>query len=152
VKGEVRSSKSDRAARSACRTFSLRRGAGGRIHDNSTPEFHPVPHRAEVGQAPVRYESWSTRRTRGNSTFLWWASGLAGGLGGGIVAELGYRVKCFCFQGQPAPRAQHRRPGRHQRREELPERRPTAFYRLFYDTIKGGDFRSREPTCIGWRR
>ena len=42
---------------------------------------------------------------------------------GATLAELGYNVKCFCFQDSPAPRALHRRAGRHQRRQELPERR-----------------------------
>jgi succinate dehydrogenase / fumarate reductase cytochrome b subunit len=42
-----------------------------------------------------------------------------------------------------AARTQHRRAGRHQRGEELPERRRQR-HRLFYDTVKGGDFRARE--------
>jgi succinate dehydrogenase/fumarate reductase flavoprotein subunit len=47
------------------------------------------------------------------------------------------------LSGQPAPRPLDRRAGRHQRRQELPERRRLV-WRLFYDTIKGGDFRARE--------
>ena len=39
------------------------------------------------------------------------------------LAELGYQVKSVLLPGQPAPRAQHRRAGRHQRGEELPQRR-----------------------------
>ena len=38
---------------------------------------------------------------------------------------------------------QHRRPGRDQRRQELPNDGDSIF-RLFYDTVKGGDYRSRE--------
>ena len=53
-------------------------------------------------------------------------SGLAGASAAATLAELGYNVKCFCFQDQPAPRALDRRPGRHQRRQELPERRRLA--------------------------
>ena len=39
------------------------------------------------------------------------------------LAELGYNVAVLLLPGQPAPRALDRRPGRHQRRQELPERR-----------------------------
>ena len=45
--------------------------------------------------------------------------------------------------GQPAPCPLGGSPGRHQRRQELPQRRRHV-YRLFYDTVKGGDFRARE--------
>ena len=50
-------------------------------------------------------------------------TGLAGGSAAASLAELGYNVKCFCFQDSPRARPQHRRPRRHQRRQELPERR-----------------------------
>ena len=48
-------------------------------------------------------------------------SGLAGASAAATLAELGYQVKCFCFQDSAAPGSQYRRPGRHQRRQELPE-------------------------------
>src|SRR5258707_182674 len=48
-------------------------------------------------------------------------SGLAGGAASATLAELGYNVKCFCFQDSPR-RPQHRRAGRHQRRQKLSER------------------------------
>ena len=50
-------------------------------------------------------------------------TGLAGGSAAASLAELGYNVKCFCFQDSPRRAHSHRRPGRHQRRQELPERR-----------------------------
>ena len=50
-------------------------------------------------------------------------SGLAGASAAASLAELGYNVKCFCYQDSPAARALDRRPGRHQRGQELPERR-----------------------------
>ena len=50
-------------------------------------------------------------------------TGLAGGAAAASLAELGYNVQAFCYQDSPAPRALDRRAGRHQRREELPERR-----------------------------
>jgi hypothetical protein len=45
--------------------------------------------------------------------------------------------------GLPAPGPLDRRPGRHQRGEELQGGRRLV-YRLFYDTVKGGDYRARE--------
>ena len=45
-------------------------------------------------------------------------SGLAGASAAASLAELGYQVKCFCYQDSP-----HRGAGRHQWREELPGRR-----------------------------
>ncbi len=50
-------------------------------------------------------------------------TGLAGASAAASLGELGYNVLNFCIQDSPAARAQHRRAGRHQRREELPERR-----------------------------
>ncbi len=82
-------------------------------------------------------------------------SGLAGGSAAATLGELGYNVKVFCYQDSRAPGPQHRRPGWHQRRQELPNDGDSVF-RLFYDTVKGGDFRSREsnvlPTGRGQRR
>ena len=50
-------------------------------------------------------------------------TGLAGGLGGRLAGRAGLQRHQLQHSRQPAPRAQHRRPGRHQRGEELPERR-----------------------------
>ena len=50
-------------------------------------------------------------------------TGLAGASAAASLGELGYNVLNFCIQDSPAPRAQHCRTGRHQRREELSERR-----------------------------
>src|ERR1700675_3552196 len=70
-------------------------------------------------------------------------SGLAGGSAAATLAELGYRVKCFCFQ--DSPRRAHSiaaqggiNPAKNYQNDG------DSIYRLFYDTIKGGDFRSRE--------
>ena len=50
-------------------------------------------------------------------------SGLAGGAAAASLAEMGYQGEVLLLSGQPAPRPLDRRPGRHQRRQELPERR-----------------------------
>ena len=59
-------------------------------------------------------------------------TGLAGASAASSLGELGYNVLSFCIQDSPATRAQHRRPGRYQRRQELSERRrqhPSALLR-----------------------
>src|SRR5580765_5529099 len=70
-------------------------------------------------------------------------TGLAGASAAASLAELGYNVKTFCFQDSPRrahsiaeqgginAAKNHRNDG-------------DSVYRLFYDTIKGGDYRSRE--------
>jgi succinate dehydrogenase / fumarate reductase flavoprotein subunit len=70
-------------------------------------------------------------------------SGLAGASAAASLAELGYRVKCFCFQ--DSPRRAHSiaaQGGINAAKNYAND--SDSVYRLFYDTIKGGDFRSRE--------
>ncbi|RIL12079.1 MAG: fumarate reductase/succinate dehydrogenase flavoprotein subunit [Proteobacteria bacterium] len=76
-------------------------------------------------------------------TIIMVGSGLAGGAGAASLGELGYKVKCFCSldsarrahsvaaQGGINAAKNYRNDG-------------DSVYRLFYDTIKGGDFRARE--------
>ncbi len=70
-------------------------------------------------------------------------SGLAGASAAASLAELGYAVKCFCFQ--DSPRRAHSiaaQGGINAAKNYAND--GDSIYRLFYDTIKGGDFRSRE--------
>src|SRR5215469_13296733 len=70
-------------------------------------------------------------------------SGLAGASAAASMAELGYKVKCFCFQ--DSPRRAHSiaaQGGINAAKNYAND--GDSVYRLFYDTIKGGDFRSRE--------
>src|ERR1043166_8200086 len=70
-------------------------------------------------------------------------SGLAGGAAAAPLAELGYDVACFCFQ--DAPRRAHSvaaQGGINAAKNYQND--GDSVHRLFYDTIKGGDFRSRE--------
>src|SRR6187399_1118287 len=70
-------------------------------------------------------------------------SGLAGASAAASLAELGYRVKCFCFQ--DSPRRAHSiaaQGGINAAKNYAND--GDSIYRLFYDTIKGGDFRARE--------
>ena len=70
-------------------------------------------------------------------------SGLAGASAAASLAELGYRVKCFCFQ-DSARRAHSIGAQGGINAAKNYQNDGDSIYRLFFDTIKGGDFRSRE--------
>jgi succinate dehydrogenase / fumarate reductase flavoprotein subunit len=70
-------------------------------------------------------------------------SGLAGGAAAATLAELGYNVKCFCFQDSPRRAHSIAAQGGINAAKNYQNDGDSVF-RLFYDTIKGGDFRSRE--------
>jgi succinate dehydrogenase / fumarate reductase, flavoprotein subunit len=70
-------------------------------------------------------------------------TGLAGGSAAATLAELGYNVKAFCYQ--DSPRRAHSiaaQGGINAAKNYQGDGDST--YRLFYDTVKGGDYRSRE--------
>jgi len=70
-------------------------------------------------------------------------SGLAGASAAASLAELGYHVKCFCFQ--DSPRRAHSIAAQGGINAAKNYRNDgDSIYRLFYDTVKGGDYRSRE--------
>jgi succinate dehydrogenase / fumarate reductase flavoprotein subunit len=70
-------------------------------------------------------------------------SGLAGGSASATLGELGYRVKCFCYQDSPRRAHSIAAQGGINAAKNY-QNDGDSVYRLFYDTIKGGDFRSRE--------
>src|SRR5712672_1304989 len=70
-------------------------------------------------------------------------SGLAGGSAAATLGELGYRVRCFCFQDSPRRAHSIAAQGGINAAKNY-QNDGDSVYRLFYDTIKGGDFRSRE--------
>ena len=70
-------------------------------------------------------------------------SGLAGGSAAATLGELGYNVKCFCFQDSPRRAHSIAAQGGINAAKNYPNDGDSV-YRLFYDTVKGGDFRSRE--------
>jgi len=70
-------------------------------------------------------------------------TGLAGSSAAASLAEMGYKVKAFCFQ--DSPRRAHSiaaQGGINAAKNYMNDGDST--YRLFYDTIKGGDYRARE--------
>jgi succinate dehydrogenase / fumarate reductase, flavoprotein subunit len=76
-------------------------------------------------------------------TILVVGSGLAGGAAAATLAELGYKVKCFCYQDSPRRAHSIAAQGGINAAKNY-QNDGDSVRRLFYDTIKGGDFRSRE--------
>src|SRR5687767_6612039 len=70
-------------------------------------------------------------------------SGLAGASAAATLGELGYQVKCFCFQDSPRRAHSIAAQGGINAAKNY-QNDGDSVYRLFYDTIKGGDFRARE--------
>src|SRR5689334_13624162 len=70
-------------------------------------------------------------------------SGLAGASAAATLAELGYKIKCFCFQDSPRRAHSIAAQGGINAAKNY-KNDGDSIYRLFYDTIKGGDFRARE--------
>src|SRR5688572_11294470 len=70
-------------------------------------------------------------------------SGLAGGAAAASLAELGYQVKCFCYQDSPRRAHSIAAQGGINAAKNY-QNDGDSVRRLFYDTIKGGDFRARE--------
>jgi succinate dehydrogenase / fumarate reductase flavoprotein subunit len=70
-------------------------------------------------------------------------SGLAGASAAASLAEMGYQVKCFCYQDSPRRAHSIAAQGGINAAKNY-QNDGDSVHRLFYDTIKGGDFRSRE--------
>jgi succinate dehydrogenase / fumarate reductase flavoprotein subunit len=76
-------------------------------------------------------------------TVIMVGSGLAGAGGAAAMAELGYRVKCFCYQDSPRRAHSIAAQGGINAAKNY-HNDGDSIFRLFYDTVKGGDFRARE--------
>ncbi|NVN99805.1 MAG: fumarate reductase/succinate dehydrogenase flavoprotein subunit [Geobacteraceae bacterium] len=75
-------------------------------------------------------------------------TGLAGGAAAASLGELGYSVEAFCYQDSPRRAHSIAAQGGINASKNYPNDGDSV-YRLFYDTIKGGDFRAREADV--WR-
>src|SRR3954464_6978863 len=80
-------------------------------------------------------------------TVLVVGSGLAGGAAAASLSELGYNVKCFCFQDSPRRAHSIAAQGGINAAKNY-QNDGDSIQRLFYDTIKGGDFRARESNVF----
>jgi len=106
---------------------------------------------AHIPSGPVA-EQWERQRfemklvnpaNRRRHTVIIVGSGLAGGAAAATLGELGYNVKCFCYQ--DSPRRAHSIAAQGGINAAKNYRNDgDSIHRLFYDTVKGGDFRSRE--------
>jgi len=76
-------------------------------------------------------------------TVIMVGSGLAGGAGAAALGQLGYNVKCFCYQDSPRRAHSIAAQGGINAAKNY-QNDGDSIYRLFYDTVKGGDFRARE--------
>ena len=76
-------------------------------------------------------------------TILMVGSGLAGGSAAASLAELGYNVKCFCYQDSPRRAHSIAAQGGINAAKNY-QNDGDSIKRLFYDTVKGGDYRARE--------
>ncbi len=107
--------------------------------------------RANVPSGPIE-RKWDRHRfemklvspaNKRRFTIIIVGSGLAGASAAASLAELGYQVKCFCFQ--DSPRRAHSIAAQGGINAAKNYRNDgDSIYRLFYDTVKGGDYRSRE--------
>ena len=103
----------------------------------------PTAGRGTVAGAAGSIGPVGPARRRAEHESSWWARLLAGAAAAAALGRARLPVKMPLFSGSPATRAQRGCARRHQRREELPERRRQHRAALPRH-IKGGDFRSRE--------
>src|SRR5438132_74424 len=100
----------------------------------------PIAERWEQQRFQLKLVNPANRR---RYTVIIVGSGLAGGAAAATLGEAGYNVKAYCFQ--DTPRRAHSIAAQGGINAAKDYRNDgDSVYRLFYDTIKGGDFRSRE--------
>ena len=106
---------------------------------------------AKIPEGPIQ-EKWSRYRNKlklvnpsnkRKFRVIVVGSGLAGASAAATMSELGYAVDCFCFQDSPRRAHSIAAQGGINAAKNYPGD-GDSIYRLFYDTVKGGDFRSRE--------
>src|SRR6202166_1690729 len=106
---------------------------------------------AKIPEGPLA-EKWSKHKfnlklvnpaNKRKYTIIVVGTGLAGASAAASLGELGYNVKAFCFQDSPRRAHSIAAQGGINAAKNY-QNDGDSIYRLFYDTIKGGDFRSRE--------
>ncbi|MGB5697131.1 MAG: fumarate reductase/succinate dehydrogenase flavoprotein subunit [Polyangiales bacterium] len=100
----------------------------------------PIQHRWENHMQAIKLVAPSNRR---QYSIIVVGSGLAGGAAAASLGEMGYNVKCFCYQDSPRRAHSIAAQGGINAAKNY-QNDGDSVYRLFYDTVKGGDFRSRE--------
>jgi succinate dehydrogenase / fumarate reductase flavoprotein subunit len=106
---------------------------------------------SKIPQGPLA-EKWTGYRStvplvnpanKRNMEIIVVGTGLAGASAAATLAELGYKVKAFCFQDSPRRAHSIAAQGGINAAKNY-QNDGDSVYRLFYDTIKGGDYRARE--------
>src|SRR5690606_34015348 len=133
-----------RSASPRCRwgstSGSCREGAGVTIELDARVPAGPLAEKWDRHRAAVKLVSPANKRKH---TILVVGSGLAGASAAATLSELGYRVQCFCFQDSPRRAHSIAAQGGINASKNYQGDGDSA-WRLFHDTIKGGDFRARE--------
>ena len=112
---------------------------GADIADTKAPQV-PIDRRWEERRFGARLVNPANRR---KLSVIIVGSGLAGSSAAATLGEAGYNVKCFCYQ--DSPRRAHSIAAQGGINAAKNYRNDgDSVYRLFYDTVKGGDFRARE--------
>jgi succinate dehydrogenase / fumarate reductase flavoprotein subunit len=112
---------------------------GDDIRDEAAPDG-PIETRWERRQFAAKLVNPANRR---KLTVIVVGTGLAGGSAAATLAEAGYRVRSYCYQ--DSPRRAHSIAAQGGINAAKNYRNDgDSVYRLFYDTVKGGDFRARE--------
>jgi succinate dehydrogenase / fumarate reductase flavoprotein subunit len=106
---------------------------------------------AKIPPGPIT-EKWSKYRSdvklvnpanKRKFTVIVVGTGLAGGAAAATLSELGYQVLAFCYQDSPRRAHSIAAQGGINAAKNY-QNDGDSVWRLFYDTVKGGDFRSRE--------
>src|SRR5271154_5209592 len=107
--------------------------------DSKTPSG-PIEKAWEKSRFDLKLVNPANKRKH---TIIVVGSGLAGASASATLGELGFNVKCFCYQDSPRRAHSIAAQGGINAAKNY-QNDGDSVYRLFYDTIKGGDFRSRE--------
>ena len=107
--------------------------------DSKTPSG-PIENRWDKAKFEYKLVNPANKR---KYTLIVVGTGLAGGSAAASLGELGYNVKCFCFQDSPRRAHSIAAQGGINAAKNY-QNDGDSVYRLFYDTVKGGDFRARE--------
>lgn len=121
------------------------------VQTGTMPLFTEATLNANIPAGPIQ-EKWDKRKfemklvnpaNKRKFNIIMVGSGLAGASAAATMGELGYNVQCFCYQ--DSPRRAHSVAAQGGINAAKNYRNDgDSIFRLFYDTVKGGDYRSRE--------